>query len=242
MTQTVRQSVWDAQLALGEHFDKIIVQNLEVVVNAGKDVWGRQKAQRALISVTVTLGQKFASASTTDTVDESTIHYGILSKAVQARLQNASSGWVPTAGMSALIADSVRQVAGSTPIHAIETDICYIKGSMFGDGSGHRTSRLEGTDLRSNVLYLRNVRIPCVIGVNSNERLQKQPVVLNLWAECLPHPGSRADDYPELEAFLFSVRLVRETYTEISMLTRCSKSQAQSSRLWKVCSSGQSSG
>lgn len=207
MTKTVRQSLWDAQLALSEHSDKIIVQNLEVTVNAGKDVWGRQKAQRALITVTVTLDQKFASASTTDTVDGSTIHYGILSKAVQARLENFSSEWVPTGGISALVADSVRQIAGSTPIHAIETDIRYLKGSMFGDGAGHRTSRLESIDVRSNVLYLRNVRIPCLIGVNSNERLQKQPVVLNLWVECLPHPGTRADDYPELETFLVTVSL-----------------------------------
>jgi dihydroneopterin aldolase len=230
MAQTVRQSRWDAQLALSEHSDKIIVQNLEVTVNAGKDVWGRQKAQRALITVIVTLGQKFASASKTDTVDESTIHYGILSKAVQARLQNFSSEWVPTAGISALVADSIRQVAGSTPIHAIETDICYLKGSMFGDGAGHRTSRIEATDLRSNVLYLRNVRIPCLIGVNSNERLQKQPVVLNLWVECLPHPGSRADDYPELETFLFKVYSYHR-HRPRPLLTSGSKSRRPSSRL-----------
>lgn len=205
MTPMVRQSVWNAQLALSEHCDKIMVQNLEVTVNAGKDVWGRNKPQRALISVVVTLSQKFASASTTDTVDESTIHYGILSKAVQARLQTASSRWEPTAMFSTIVADAVREVAGTTPIHAIETSVYFIKGGMFGDGVGHHTSTLEGTNVRSSVLYLRNVRIPCLIGVNSNERLQKQPVVVNLWVECLPQFSSRADDYPELETFLFSV-------------------------------------
>jgi dihydroneopterin aldolase len=207
MAQTVRQSVWDAQLALSGHCDKIMVQNLEITVNAGKDVWGREKVQRALISITVTLGQKFASASTTDTVDASTIHYGILSKAIQARLQTTSSRWAPTAMLSTFVAESVREVAGTTPVYAIETDVCYVKGGMFGDGAGHRTSTLEGTKLRSSVLYLRNVRIPCLIGVNPNERLQKQPVVVNLWVECLPHLSSRADNYPELETFLFSVCL-----------------------------------
>ncbi|KAH4035473.1 hypothetical protein HBI80_039510 [Parastagonospora nodorum] len=218
MTQVVRQSVWDAQLALSEHCDKIMVQNLEVTVNAGKDVWGRNKPQRALISVIVTLSQKFASASTTDTVDESTIHYGLLSKAVQARLQTASSRWEPTAMFSTIVADAVRGMAGTTPIYAVETSVYYIKGGMFGDGVGHHTSTLEGTNVRSSVLHLRNVRIPCLIGVNSNERLQKQPVVVNLWVECLPDFSSRADDYPELETFLFSQISATEFQTLESML------------------------
>jgi dihydroneopterin aldolase len=55
------------------------------------------------------------------------------------------------------------------------------------------------------VLYLRNVRIPCLIGVNANERLQKQPVVLNLWIDCVVMP--RVDNYPELETLLFSVSM-----------------------------------
>jgi dihydroneopterin aldolase len=203
MAQVVRQALWDAQLAQSGHFDKIMVQNLEVVANAGKDVWGREKAQRALISVTVTLEQEFASASVTDTVDASTIHYGILSKAVQARLKSASSSWSSTAALSTSIIDSVREVAGSTLIHAIETNVRYIKGSMFGDGAGMITSSLERSGQRSRVLYLQNVRIPCLIGVNSNERLQKQPVVLNLWVECVHE--SRSDDHAKLETLLFTV-------------------------------------
>jgi dihydroneopterin aldolase len=210
MAQIIRQALWNAQLAQSGHFDKIMVQNLEVIVNAGKDVWGREKPQRALISVTVTLEQEFASASTTDTVDGSTIHYGILSKAVQAQLQSVSSTWSSTVALSTSIADSVGKVAGSTPIHALETDVRYIKGSMFGDGAGMTTSSLERSGQRSSVLYLRNVRIPCLIGVNSNERLQKQPVVLNLWVECIHE--SRSDDHAKLETLLFTVRKMPECF------------------------------
>ena len=78
-----------------------------------------------------------------------------------------------------------------------------MKGSMFGEGAGHITSRIEGTGTRSNVLYLRDVRIPCLIGVNANERLQKQPVVLNVWVDNIH--DSRVEDYPQLEALLFEV-------------------------------------
>jgi dihydroneopterin aldolase len=211
MTRAIRQALWDAQVAQSGHYDKIIVQNLEVVVNAGKDVWGREKSQRALISVTVTLNQEFASASNTDTVDDSTIHYGILSKAVQAQLKSVSSSWLSTAALSNAIADSVRKVAGSTPIYAVETNVCYIKGSMFGDGAGMITSSIEHAGPQSHVLYLRNVRIPCLIGVNSNERLQKQPVVLNLWVDCVHE--TRSDDHAQLESLLFTVcRTQRQTY------------------------------
>jgi dihydroneopterin aldolase len=203
MISLVRQTVWDAELARSEHFDKILVQNLEVTVNAGKDVWGRKKKQRALISVTVTLEDKFASASSTDTVDNSTIHYGILSKAIQARFAADHQEWMSTSQLSSSIAESVRTVAGSTGIHAIETNVRYLKGCMFGDGAGHITSKIEKMDMCSSVLYLHNVRIPCLIGVNSNERLQKQPVVVNLWIDGVD--GSRIDDYPELESLLFSV-------------------------------------
>ncbi|OAL04611.1 hypothetical protein IQ06DRAFT_267942 [Phaeosphaeriaceae sp. SRC1lsM3a] len=218
MAQVVLKSLWDAELAQSGHFDKIMVQNLEVTANAGKDVWGRPKMQRALLSVTVTLKQHFESASKTDTVDASTIHYGTLSKAVQADVQGRLSGWVSTEALSANIVHSVNKVAGSTPLYAVETDICYLKGSMFGDGAGYRTSRFmaDSSAACSNVLYLRDVRIPCLIGVNANERLQKQPVVVNIWIECVDN--SRADDHAKLETFLFTHISASEFQTIESML------------------------
>lgn len=204
MTNLVRQAVWDAELTRSGHFDKILVQNLAVTVNAGKDAWGRKKKQRALISVTVTLENNFASASATDTVDNSTIHYGILSKAIQALFADENKEWT-TSELSSSTVQCIRSVAGPTGVHAVETDVRYVKGSMFGDGAGYSTSTAIGVDLCASVLYLQNVRIPCLIGVNSNERLQKQPVVVNLWVDGVD--GLRVDDYPELESLLFSVRV-----------------------------------
>ena len=88
MSQLVCQAQWSAEAASSGHHDKIMVQNLEVVVNAGKDVWGRQKKQRALISVTLTLEKQFTSASSTDSVNDSTVHCSTLSKAIQARFKD----------------------------------------------------------------------------------------------------------------------------------------------------------
>ncbi|KAH9862915.1 hypothetical protein J1614_011008 [Plenodomus biglobosus] len=212
MARVVRQAHWDAQVALSGYNDKILVQNLHVLVHAGKDVWGRPKKQRAHVSVSLTLATHFTSAAATDSVDDSTVHYGMLSKAIQAELTDAASEWLSTATLSARILQCVRKVAGSTAIYAIETDVCYPKGSMLGQGAGHITSAIQDgptqhTTLKSNVLYLRDVCIPCVIGVNSNERLQKQPVVLNVWIDSIP--DSRVDDYADLETLL--IQLVAET-------------------------------
>jgi dihydroneopterin aldolase len=202
-----RQVVWNAEVAQSNCTDKILVQNLAVTVNAGTDAWGRKKKQRALISVTVTLGNHFSSASKTDTVDESTVHYGILSKAILGRLQDDSLMWMDTADLSIAIAGIVRTAAGSAPIFAIETDVCYPKGSMFGDGVGHQASIITATGVYSNVLYLKNIRVPCLIGVNANERLKKQPVVINLWVDCVH--ASRVDDYAALENSIVQVRSAR---------------------------------
>jgi dihydroneopterin aldolase len=200
----VRQAVWDAGLVQSGYSDRITVQNLQVTANAGTDVWGRKKAQPALITVTVTLAQQFASASSTDTVDNSTIHYGTLSKAVKAHLQELSSTWISTAHVLYSIHNTVANVADRTPFFAIETSICLPKASMFGDAIVYSESRTSKDEFgMSSVLHLRNIRIPCVIGVNSNERLQKQPVVVNLWVECIH--GDRVDDYAQLETLLFNV-------------------------------------
>lgn len=203
MAQVVRQAQWEAQLIQSGHCDKIMVQNLDVVVNAGKDVWGREKRQRAFISVTLTLGKHFTSASSSDSVDGSTVHYGTLSKAIQARFSDHAAAWTSTAALSAAVSQCVREVAGSTEIYAIETDVCYRKGSMLGEGAGHMTWCIEETGARASVLYLRNVRIPCLIGVNANERLQKQPVDVNVWIDGIA--DARVDDYGRLESLLFEV-------------------------------------
>jgi len=211
MAHMVPIHLWDVQLLHSGHHDKIVVHNLDVVVNAGSDVWGRRKTQRALISVTVTLRQQFASASATDTVDQSTVHYGTLSKAIQSRLQAESNEWRATASLSNAIMQSVREVAGPAPVFAIQTDVRYIKGSMFGEGVGHTMSAMDHGNLVSNTLYLCAVRVPCLIGVNANERLRKQPVLVSLWADCVS--DARVDDYAELEEMIFNVSSPRRRCT-----------------------------
>ena len=200
----IRQAVWSARIAQFDNADKISVRNLEVTVNAGVDVWGRQKKQRALITVTLHLAQSFDSAAEADALDRSTVHYGKLSKDVQSCI-NTSTTWTSTAILAETILKQIMETKGDTNLLGTEIDITYPKSSMLGDGAGYcLCSTHEGEERgTSTVLYLRNVQIPCLIGVNSNERTAKQPVVVNLWIDCL-NP-SRTEDYPELEAVVVNV-------------------------------------
>ncbi|KAF2469189.1 uncharacterized protein BDR25DRAFT_264416 [Lindgomyces ingoldianus] len=199
MIQLVRHAVWQA--AQADFTDSVSVRNLEATVNAGVDAWGRQKTQRVLLTPTLTLVAPFSSAAQSDSLDTSTIHYGKLSKAIRALIQDSSIEWKTTNSMAKAILDSSLATADKAPIASAQLDIFYPKGSMLGDGAGlmHCMS-LRPTLSLSRVLYLRNVRIPCLIGINSNERLQKQPVIVNLWIECISE--DRSDDYTQLEQVL----------------------------------------
>lgn len=229
--QTVRNMValprskWDAQPPQLATTDKITVRNLQATVNAGVDVWGRVKSQRALISVTLSLAKPFDSAAKTDVVDNSTVHYGKLSKDIQACIQDFAANSdadnrKTTSDLMAAIHEQIKRktVPDNKILRAIEVDIFYPKGSMLGDGAGYSLGHsLSSSDIYTQ-LYLRNVRVPCLIGVNSNERLQKQPVVINLWIE--PVSVARSEDYPKLESAVVEVRqgFIMNGYT--SELTR----------------------
>jgi len=204
----VARAVWEAQPTQLAVTDRITVRNLQASVDAGVDVWNRPKKQRALITVTLSLAKSFSSAAQADALDNSTVHYGKLSKALQAHIGTMTehdSSWT----LAAKLGRVAQGLAADTPLASIEVDIFYPKGSMFGDGAGCSIGYMLSTNSSGQFvgyqqLYLRNVRIPCLIGVNANERQQKQPVVVNIWIDRLsPH---RDDDYQRLETVVVDVR------------------------------------
>jgi len=203
MVKLVPQAIWETHPAQLAVTDKIVVQNLSVNVNAGVDVWGREKTQRALITVTLCLAKPFASAAEADALDKSTVHYGILSKAIHAVINAELPAHLSTIELAGKLVASARETAGGTPMASIKVDVKYPKGTMLGEGACLSHGYIENDDKVLTVLYLENLKIPCLIGVNSNERLRKQPVVVNVWAECIN--GARSDDYPKLEAVVVDV-------------------------------------
>lgn len=207
-TDVIRHSAWQAKLATHGIPDQIKVQNLQIVTNAGVDAWGRPRTQPVLLTVTLHLDKPFDSAAQADSLDSSTIHYGQLSKHIISTV-GGSSARLETRDLAQLVLESVMGIAGRTGLRGIEIDIQYPKGSLMGDAAGYIYAaytpphRPAEESALSRVLYLRNVRIPCIIGVNSNERKQKQPAVVNLWIDCVS--PQRSDDYTKLESVLTEV-------------------------------------
>jgi len=173
-----------------EDADKISVRNLSVTANSGYDVWNRQKRQPALLSITAFLKHSFDQAARSDTVDSSTVHYGVLSKKVQGIIEE-SSEWQSSFDLASRIHRAAYMVAGTSALKGCELNVFYPKACMHGDGAGFILSTTE--EGYSTILYLKNVRISCIIGVNSNERKAKQPVVANLWIDSILE--TQADDY-----------------------------------------------
>lgn len=201
----VTQGIWERNQPYTA--DKVLVRNLSVTANAGVDVWGRQKEQPALISVTLSLSERFKSAAEGDVVDRSTVHYGKMSKNIIAAVQErAKAGWLSTHQLALLVEEAACKTAAEPSlISACEVTIYYPKASMLGEGAGMIHSRNSSNGEVSRVLYLRNVRIPCLIGVNSHERKMKQAVIANLWIDCLGE-GSPGDGYTTAERILTEVR------------------------------------
>ncbi|KAF1952861.1 hypothetical protein CC80DRAFT_596284, partial [Byssothecium circinans] len=191
--------------------DKIVVRNLEVVANTGMDAWGRPKPQRAFISVTLALAKSFDTAAKADSLDNTTVHYGKLSKEIRNKIQGHKRI------MTREAISIIRTITDDTApdLAATEFDIFYPKGSMFGDGAGYTESTASTGELilLSSVLYLRNLRIPCLIGVNENERRQKQPVVVNIAVENVSI--DRVDQYPELETAVVDVSVAAILHSRV---------------------------
>ncbi|KAF2815932.1 uncharacterized protein BDZ99DRAFT_126070 [Mytilinidion resinicola] len=180
-----------------ENADKISVRNLSVTSNSGLDVWGRQKRQPALLSITAFLAHTFDQAAQSDAVDSSTVHYGILSKSLQGVIEN-SKEWQSTFTLARDLNVAAYSIAAPGTLIGCELDIFYPKACMQGDGAGYIISTTDEGIFAT--LYLKSVRIPCLIGVNSNERQAKQPVIANLWIENVHEAYS--DAYNEAEKIL----------------------------------------
>lgn len=163
--------------------DKIIVRNLSVTSNSGRDAWKRQREQPAFVSITVHLAKPFQSASAEDVVDGSTVHYGKLSKSLTSRIKELNQNWLPTVELATSLNEAVTSLADSGVVKATEIDIFYPKATLLGDGAGVKSCfyHPDSSRMVSSILYyINHVTIPCVIGVNDHERQQKQPVVVTV--------------------------------------------------------------
>ena len=166
--------------------DKISISNLNILANAGYDCWGRPKMQPIDITVTISLARDVSSAAAHDSVDDSTVHYGDLSKVIVARTKQHEGQWLSPDDFAQII---LLAAIGSSPkpaaIAATQLTVHFPKSTLLGEGISLLLHHSPSLDITSPVLFLKNIRIPALIGVNAHERNQKQMVMISLWVDRL---------------------------------------------------------
>lgn len=217
---------WQRQKPLAT--DSVSIKGLSHVLTIGSDIWGRQKPQPVSISIKIGLAQAFATASATDTVDASTVHYGQLSKSIFAtceRYEGQASGQILDLG-NLILADILG--ANGARISYIELDIALPKATRYGQGIVLSMGHCTEPQLASHILTLRRLAVPCIIGVNSHERDMKQMVIATISID-------KASETELNERFYEIEQLVVKTTEESFYETLEALAEDLSSRVIKHC-------
>ena len=202
--------------------DKISVNSLKALANAGYDCWGRAKAQPLEISVEVGLQGTISAAAAGDSVNESTIHYGNLSKAIIGKIPQDDEPWQLPDWLARSILIGVREFASHSTIpEYIDVETYYPKNSLTGDGSSLLLSHGPTPDITSVVFHLRNLRMPALVGVNTHERKAKQSIVINLWLDRLkPHVSDECYKVEQLVVKVSTSQALSVPWARLSRLQR----------------------
>ncbi|KAK0731707.1 hypothetical protein B0H67DRAFT_475635 [Lasiosphaeris hirsuta] len=204
-----------------------------------------QKAQPMLISASISFAQLFKLAAANDRLGDDTVHYGSLSKAIlegirewTIPIQDEFGG--PTAVevlddlWCRLTGKTIEATAGvvvsrikvhrepflsaetKEGVRSLSVTITFPKASLLGSGvSLTATSVFGEPGMSALALRLDSLRVPTLIGVNDNERLAKQVVVVSITIEKLG--WTPKDFYTELEALVVQT-LEKSAYETLEAL------------------------
>ena len=163
--------------------DSIHVKNIQLASPIiARDVWGNLKEQIGSVSVHLLLRKGFSTASDADKLDDSTIHYGNLTKQIRANCQQDSKNVIQA--VESAICTLATKADGRFIVARSVVQLMLPKATMLGteliltsdtcyDEKGKRQEPV------TNSFGVKNVTIPTLIGVNAYERTMKQPLVVS---------------------------------------------------------------
>ncbi|MCJ1431400.1 trifunctional dihydropteroate synthetase [Xylographa pallens] len=172
--------------------DTVFLRSLCLSAVIGKDAWGRAgKAQPLILSIA--LQQDLVIAAAQDDIKE-TVSYGQICKDA-TKFVEESRAFDDLLSFNTLLC----KVALLNKWGGGNLDVLTMlpKASLRAEGGlGLKTSFFGGKDMMiddSSIKFLvKEMKLYCIIGVNSHERLSKQLVVVNLMIE-----ENRSEDYPQ---------------------------------------------
>ena len=190
---------------MSQNADLIHVKDLQLPHGlVAPDVWGKPKEQPATISLTVSLqGDGFSTAADKDQLDQSTIHYGELSK----RLRGLNHAGQEVESFAAEAHTCVHAMAskgdGKFIVRLAALHVTLPKASMYGDGAvwtrvveydhGGKVTRRVGE------YGLDEVKIMTLVGVNAYERQAEQPLLIGIHVTRWVQQSEGEMEWPKME-------------------------------------------
>ncbi|KAI6969710.1 hypothetical protein KC332_g2090 [Hortaea werneckii] len=190
---------------MSQNADLIHVKELQLPHGlVAPDVWGKPKEQPATISLTVSLqGDGFSTAADKDQLDQSTIHYGELSK----RLRSLNHAGQDVESFAEQAHKCVHAMAGKAEgkfiVRLAALRVTLPKASMYGEGCVC-TRVVEYDDggevtRRMGEFGLNEVKIMTLVGVNAYERQAEQPLLIGVHVTRWVQQSEGVMEWPKME-------------------------------------------
>ncbi|ORE04842.1 Dihydropteroate synthase [Rhizopus microsporus var. microsporus] len=195
-------------------YDKILVKNLVLKNIAGVEAWQRLKEQPVVI--TVALYTDISAAGNTDHVTN-TIHYGHVTKAITKLSEKTSFQSLEELAYAIVKLCCVQFGAARTQV-TVEQPKALLHAAASGVKLTRAREDFEQDDLTGAVsglgvedeMFVRDLRLHTIVGVNPWEREEKQVVIVNLqvYPSAIPY-----DKVFEKENKSYNLRTIVRTLT-----------------------------
>jgi len=161
--------------------DTIYLRNLHLRAAIGPDRWHRSgKEQPVILSLRLT--HDVVDAAAKDDVDK-TLNYGVLCREVTNHVSKSEGKWALhecayEVGKMAVAWAKKETAAGG--LKDVQVEILLPKGALRVEGGLGIEVSMRGYQVTAQTLVVKELKVPCIIGVNAHERVEKQIVVVNL--------------------------------------------------------------
>jgi dihydroneopterin aldolase len=165
----------------------VSVRNVQLPSGAiAPNIWLETKEQPALASVSLWLRDSFTSAASQDALDDSTVHYGELSKRVRTACTSEEGQRSALEGVfqaAEHMARKPKSEGDKFVAKRIAAKLTLPKASAFGEALTLSEVKLydeKGSKTGGfRTFACKNLKVPTLIGVNAYERKGRQPLVMD---------------------------------------------------------------
>ncbi|KAG6890198.1 hypothetical protein C0992_002855 [Termitomyces sp. T32_za158] len=182
--------------------DVVFVDTLHLSADVGPDCWGKSRPQPVQVSVYLHLQPSFLDVSgKSDNVLDS-VHYGHLSKAISSKVGGSSFRGVDS--LVSAVSQEAYTLAGPAA-QQVRVVVDLPKQILLAENFSVDITTSASSTSRS--VFIRDLVLPVIIGVNPPERETKQRVITNIAFHERPTANQRPLlDYPAIVEEIVKVR------------------------------------